>query len=196
MAFFIFLFSLLNANFIHTNIFLYTNSYTNFVTSELCLRNGLAGINHSVQWENKLTLLHKDFDFSKNAGRNFNFILSYTVFTLISIIHKSFKKKSRQNFPFYSIIFLTFDYFKASFRVEKFRSTISTKEIFHKRFFFLEVLDLFYHLHDSYHHYQRLLYCHLCAEIQKLANLNFTLLLSDNISLNPGPTPNSVSQSI
>ena len=42
----------------------------------------------------------------------------------------------------------------------------------------------------------RLLYCHLCAEIQKLANLNFTLLLSGGISLNPGPTPNSVSQSI
>ena len=63
LAFFIFLFSLLNANFIHTNIFLYTNSYTNFVTRELYLRNGLAGINHSVQWENKLTLLHKNFDF-------------------------------------------------------------------------------------------------------------------------------------
>ena len=51
LAFFIFLFSLLNANFIHTNILLYTNSYTNFVTRELCLRNVLAGINYSVQWE-------------------------------------------------------------------------------------------------------------------------------------------------
>ena len=47
LAFFIFLFSLLNANFIHTNIFSYTNSYTNFVTRELRLRNSLAGINHS-----------------------------------------------------------------------------------------------------------------------------------------------------
>ena len=47
LAFFIFLFSLLNANFIHTNIFSYTNSYTNFVTRELCLRNSLTGINHS-----------------------------------------------------------------------------------------------------------------------------------------------------
>ena len=37
LAFFIFLFSLLNANFIHNNIFLYTNSYTNFVTRELWL---------------------------------------------------------------------------------------------------------------------------------------------------------------
>ena len=94
LAFFIFLFSLLNANFIHTSIFSSTNSYTNFVTRELCLRNSLAGINHSVQWENKLTLLHKNFDYSKNAVRNFNFILGYTIFMLILIIHKSFKKKS------------------------------------------------------------------------------------------------------
>ena len=107
MAFFILLFSLLNANFIHTSIFLYTNSYTKFVSRELCLRTSLAGINHSVQWENKLTLLHKNFNFSKNVVRIFNFILDYTVFTLISIIRKSFKKKSRLNFPFYSIIFLT-----------------------------------------------------------------------------------------
>ena len=34
LAFFIFLFSLLNANFIHANIFLYTNSYANFATRE------------------------------------------------------------------------------------------------------------------------------------------------------------------
>ena len=94
VAFFIFLFSLLNANFIHTNIFLHTNSYTNLVIRDLCLRNGLAGINNSVQWENKLTLLHKNFDFSKNAVRNFNFILGHTIFTLILTIHKSFKKKS------------------------------------------------------------------------------------------------------
>ena len=93
-AFSLFLFCLLNAKFIHTNIFLYTNSYTNFVTRELYLRNGLAGINHSVQWENKLTLLHKNFDYSKNAVRNFNFILGYTIFMLILIIRKSFKKKS------------------------------------------------------------------------------------------------------
>ena len=91
LAFFIFLFSLLNANFIHTSIFSSTNSYTNFVTRELCLRNSLAGINHSVQWENKLTLLLKNFDFSKNAVRNFNFILGYTIFTFILIIRKSFK---------------------------------------------------------------------------------------------------------
>ena len=34
---------------------LYTNFYTNFVTKELCLANGLAEINHCVQWENKFT---------------------------------------------------------------------------------------------------------------------------------------------
>ena len=93
-------FCLFNANFIHANIFLYTNSYTNFATRELCLRNGLAGINCSVQWENKLTLLHKNFDFSKNAVRDFYFILGYTIFRLTSIVHKSFEKKSRLIFPF------------------------------------------------------------------------------------------------
>ena len=95
LAFFIFLFSLLNANFIHTNNILYTNFYTNFVTKELCLTNGFAGINHYVQWENKFTLLHKNFDFLENAVRNFNFILGYTIFTLTLIIQKSFKNKSR-----------------------------------------------------------------------------------------------------
>ena len=100
-----FSFSLLNANFIHTNNFLYTNFYTNFVTKELCLTNGLAGINHYVQWENKFTLLHESFNFSENVVKNFNLILGYTIFTLISIVRKSFKKKSRLNFPFYSIMF-------------------------------------------------------------------------------------------
>ena len=55
MAFFILLLSLSNANFIHANTFLYTNIYTNFVIKEVCLANDLAGINHCVQWENKLT---------------------------------------------------------------------------------------------------------------------------------------------
>ena len=99
LAFFIFSNSLLNVNFIHANTILYTNFL------ELYLTNVLAGINHCVQWENKFTLLHKNFDFSKNAVRNFNFILGYTTFTFISIIRKSLKKKSRLNFSFYSIIF-------------------------------------------------------------------------------------------
>ena len=42
----------------------------------------------------------------------------------------------------------------------------------------------------------RLLYCHLCTKMLKsLHVLPNDLLLSDDISLNPGPTPNSVSQS-
>ena len=92
LAFFIFSFYLLNVDFIHTNTILYTNFYTNFVTKELCLTNGMAGINHCVQWENKFTLLHKSFDFSKNALRNFNFILDYIIFTLILIIRKFLKR--------------------------------------------------------------------------------------------------------
>ena len=67
-------FSLLNVNFIHTSTILFTNFYANFLTIELFLTNGLTGINHCAQWENKLTLLHKNFDFSKNAVRDFNFI--------------------------------------------------------------------------------------------------------------------------
>ena len=92
LAFFIFSFYLLNVDFIHNNTILYTNFYTNFVTKELCLTNGMAGINHCVQWENKFTLLHKSFDFSKNALRNFNFILDYIIFTLILIIRKFLKR--------------------------------------------------------------------------------------------------------
>ena len=135
VAFFIFLFSLLNANFIHTNIFLHTNSYTNLVIRELCLRNGLAGINNSVQWENKLTLLHKNFDFSENAVRNFNFILGYTIITLISIIHKSFKKKSRLNFSFYSIIFLTLIILKPALEPTNSDLQSQLKKCFIKDFF-------------------------------------------------------------
>ena len=40
LPFFIFLFSLSNANFIHTNTILCANFYTNFITKELCLTNG------------------------------------------------------------------------------------------------------------------------------------------------------------
>ena len=74
---------------------LYTNFYTNFVTKELCLANGLAGINHCVQSEKSLLL--KNLDFLKNAARNFNFILRYLIFTLI------WKNKYRLNFPFSSL---------------------------------------------------------------------------------------------
>ena len=196
MAFFIFLFPLLNANFIHTNIFLYTNSYTNFVTSELCLRNGLAGINLSVQWENKLTLLHKNSDFSKNAVSNFDFILGYTIFTLISIIHKSFKKKSRLNFPFYSVIFLTLINLKPALESTNSDLQSQLRKCFTNDFFSVEVLDLCYRLHDLYHHYQD---CFFAISVLKYKNYSkfyqMLFLLSGVISLNPGLTQNSVSQS-
>ena len=154
LAFFIFPFSLSNANFIHTNIFLYTTSYTNFKTRELCLRNGLAGMNHSVQWENKLTLLKKNFDFSKNTVSNFNFILDCIIFTFISIIHKSFKKKSRLNFPSYSIIFLTLIILKPA--LDSINSNLQSqlRKCLTRDFILVEVHDLCCRLHDSYDHYQ------------------------------------------
>ena len=193
---FIFLFSLLNANFIHINIFLYTNSYTNFVTRELCLRNGLAGINHSVQWENKLTLLHKNFEFLKNAVRNFNFILGYTIFTLISIILKSFKKKSWLNFSFYSIIFLTSIILKPALESTNSNLQSQRRKCSTKYFFSVEVLDLCYRLHDSYHHYQDCLFAMSVLKYKSYFKFyQMLLLLSGDISLNPGPTPNSISQS-
>ena len=98
---FIFLFYLLKVDFMHTNTSLYTNFYNNFVSKELCLTNGMAGIKHCFERENKCTLFHKNFDFLKNAVRNFNFILGFTIFTLIPIIRRSFKNKCRLNFPFY-----------------------------------------------------------------------------------------------
>ena len=112
----------------------------------------MAGINYSLQWENKITLLHKNFDFSKNAVRNFCFILGYTIFTLISIIHKSFKMKSLLNFPFYPIIFLTFIILKPVLESTNFNLQ-SPKEMFQLNFFSVEILDICCHLHDSYHHY-------------------------------------------
>ena len=39
-------FYLINVDFIYANTILSTNFYTNFVTKELCLANGMAGINH------------------------------------------------------------------------------------------------------------------------------------------------------
>ena len=59
-----FFFYLLHIDFIYTNTDLYTNFYTNFVTKELNLTNGMAKINHCVQRGNKFTLLQKNFSFS------------------------------------------------------------------------------------------------------------------------------------
>ena len=64
--------------------------------------------------------------------------------------------------------------------------------MFHKRL----VLDLCYRLHDSYHHYQD---CFFAISVLKYKSYSkfyqMLLLLSGDISLNPGPTPSSVSQS-
>ena len=53
-----------------------------------------------IAFNGKISLLQKNFDFSENGVRNFNFILGYTIFTLISIIRKSFKNKFKLNFHF------------------------------------------------------------------------------------------------
>ena len=71
------------------------------------------------------TLLHKNFDFSKNAVRNFNFILGYTIFNTKH---------------FYNI-------FNTVLQSE-------IRKCFTKNFFLVEVLYLCNRLHDSYHHYQ------------------------------------------
>ena len=115
--------------------FLHNNSYTNFFTTELSLTNGLTGINHCVQWKNKFILLHKNFHFSKNAVRNFNFVLGYTTFALISIISKSFIKKSRLNFPFYSIIFLTLIILKPALESTNSELQCQLRKCFTKVFF-------------------------------------------------------------
>ena len=43
----------------------------------------MARINQCVYWENKFTLLYKNFNYSKNAVKDFDFILGCTIFTLI-----------------------------------------------------------------------------------------------------------------
>ena len=65
-----------------------------------------------------INLLHQNFYFSKNALRNFNFILGYKIFTFISIIHfLIFLKKEISNEFFILLIYvLSVNYFKTSFR--------------------------------------------------------------------------------
>ena len=143
------------------------------------------------------TLLHKNFDFSKNAVRNFNSILDYTIFRPISIIRKSFKKKSRLNFPFYLIIFLTLTILGPVLQSTKLDLQFQLRKCFRKDFFSVEVLDLCNRLHDSYHHYQD---CFIAISVLKYKNYStfyqMLLLLSGDISVNPGPTTsNSVSLS-
>ena len=143
----------------------------------------------------KISLLHKNFDFSNNAVWNFNFILGYTIFTLISIIRKSFKRKSRLNFPFYSIIFLTLIILKPALESTNSDLQSQLRKCFTKDFFSVEVLDLCYRLHDSYHHYQDCFFAISVLKYKNYSKFYQMLLLSGDRSLNPGPTPNSVSQS-
>ena len=144
----------------------------------------------------KISLHYKNFDFSKNAVRNFNFILDYRTFMFISIIHKSFKKKFQLNFPFYSIIFLTFIILKPALESTNSDLQSEQRKCFTKVFFSVEVLDLCYRLHNSYHHYQDCLFAISVLKYKSYSKFyQMLLLLSGDISLNPGPTPNSVSQS-
>ena len=128
-----------------------------------------------------------------SAVRNFNFSLGYTIFMLISINRsKSFKKKSRPNFPFYSFIFLTLIILKPAFKQTNCDSQSQLKKCFTKAFLLVEVLDC---LHDSYHHYQD---CFIAIPVLKNKNYStfyqMLLLLSGDLSLNPGTTPNSIFQ--
>ena len=66
--------------------------------------------------------------------------------------------------------------------------------MFYKRFFLVEVVDLCNCQHDPYHHYQD---CFIAISVLKDKNYSafyHILLLSGDISLNLGPTPNSLSQ--
>ena len=131
----------------------------------------------------------------KNAVRNFNFILGCTIFTLILIIHKSFKKKSWLNFSFYSIIFLTLIILKPALESTNSDLQSQLRKCFTKYFFLVEVLDLCYHLHDSYH-YQDCLFAISVLQYKSYSKFyQMLLLLSGDINLKPGPTPISVSQS-
>ena len=70
------------------------------------------------------------------------------------------------------------------------------RKCFTKDFFSVEVLDLCYHLHHSYPHYED---CFIAISVLKYKNYSkfyqMLLLLAGDISLNPGPTPKSISQS-
>ena len=115
---------------------------------------------------------------------------------LISIIHKSFKKKFQLNFPFYSIIFLTLIILKPALESTNSDLQSQLRKCFTKDFFSVEVLDLCYRLHDSYHHYQDCLFAMSVLKYNSYFKFyQMLLLLSGDISLSPGPTPNSISQS-
>ena len=68
--------------------------------------------------------------------------------------------------------------------------------MFHKRLFSVEVLNLCKRLHDSYYYYQDFFIAISVLKYKDYSKFHpMLLLLSGEISLNPGPTLNSVSQS-
>ena len=108
---------------------------------------------------------------------------------------KSFKKKSGLNFPFSSIMFLTLIILKPALVSANSDLQCQLRKCFQKDFFSVEVPDLCYSLHDSYLHYQN---CFFVISLLKYKNHSkfqqMLLLYSGKVSLNPGLTPNSVSQ--
>ena len=90
----------------------------------------------------KTSLLVKNFNYSKNAVKNFDFILGYTIFTLILFIGKSFQKKSRLNFSFYSFIFLTLIFLKTALEPTNSDPQSQLKKCLTKNVFLVQVLNL------------------------------------------------------
>ena len=93
-------------------------------------------------------------------------------------------------------MFLTSIIFKPALKPTISDPQSQLRKCFTKYFFLVEVLDLCNRLHESYHHNQD---CFIAISALKYKNYSkfyqMFLLLSGNISLNPHPTPNSVSQS-
>ena len=132
----------------------------------------------------------------KNAVRNFNFILVYPIFMLISIIYKSFKKKSWLNVSFYSIVFLTLIILKPALVSTNSDLQSQLRKCFTKCFFFGRSPRSMLPLHDSYQHYQDCLFAISVLKYKSCSKFYpMLLILSGDKSFNPGPTPNSVSES-
>ena len=122
----------------------------------------------------KTSLLHKNFDFLKNAVRNFN--VSFTIFTLILIMHKSFKRKYWLDFPFYSVIFSTMIILKPA--LESINSDLQSQGNVSQKIFFGNSCRSMQPSTWSISSLPRLLYCNLCIERQKLlCILPYTLII-------------------
>ena len=131
-----------------------------------------------------------------NAVRNLNPILDYKIFMLFSIFRKFLKKKSRLSVLFYSLMLLTLIILKPALEPTNSDPQSQLRKCFTRDSFSVEVLHLCDRLHNSYHHYQ---YCFIAISVLKYKNCSklyqMLLLLSGDISLNPGRTPNNISQS-